>query len=118
MLTELEIHHLGMNYIGEILQEDGYEFIAINSKLKKHPQYVCFKEGESTLFVLVKTVLFPQDPDLFDEKLIQQFKEHAKDKDARVWYVGVSLSNDNDITEQLMKGDAYKIKSSGFKKIL
>lgn len=117
-LSELEIHHLGMNYIGEILQKDGFEFLAINSKLKKHPQFICFKKGEPTLLVLVKTVLFPHDSDLYDSKLIEKFKKHAKQKEARVWFVGVGLSHANDVTKKLLKGDSYIIKSSGFKKIL
>ena len=117
-LTELEIHHLGMNYIGEILENDGFEFLAINSKLKKHPQFVCFKKGEHTLFVLVKTVLFPRDPDLYDQRLIEKVKQRAKESDARVWFVGVGLSHAKDVTKKLLKGNSYKIKSSGFKKIL
>ena len=34
-LTPQELHNLGMNIIGEKLQEKGYEFVAINSKFKK-----------------------------------------------------------------------------------
>jgi hypothetical protein len=52
-LTEQELHNLGMNIVGKKLQEKGYEFVAINSTLKKHPQFVLFKKGEPTIFVLV-----------------------------------------------------------------
>ncbi len=117
-LTELEIHYLGMNYIGEILQNEGYEFLAVNSQLKKHPQFICFKKGEPTLFVLVKTVLFPRDSDLYDQRLIEKVKQRAKESNAKVWYAGVTLSNADGVTKSLFKGDSYQIKSSGFKKIL
>lgn len=117
-LTELEVHHLGMNYIGEILQNDGFEFLAINSKLKKHPQFVCYKKGEPTLLVLVRTVLFPRDPDLYDQKLIEKMRQHAKENGANLWFVGVGLSHAEDVTKKLFKGNPYKIKSSGFKKIV
>ncbi|MFV0531063.1 MAG: Na(+)-translocating NADH-quinone reductase subunit F [Flavobacteriales bacterium] len=117
-LTKSEIHYLGMNYIGEILQNEGYEFLAVNSQLKKHPQFVCFKKGEPTSFVLVKTVLFPENPDLYNQKLIEKFKQHAKKNQAKVWYVGVSLSNAEDSTKPLFKGNSYQIKSTGFQTIL
>ena len=55
VLTAQELHNLGMNIVGKKLQEKGYEFVAINSELKKHPQFVLFKKGEPTIFVLVKT---------------------------------------------------------------
>ena len=62
VLTAQELHNLGMNLIGKKLQEMGYEFVAINSELKKHPQFVLFKKGEHTIFVLVKTTNNIQTP--------------------------------------------------------
>lgn len=117
-LTDLEIHHLGMNYVGEILQENGYEFLAINSTLKKHPQFVCFKKGMPTLFVLVKTVLFPHNPDLYDQKFMEKFKKHAIKSEASVWYIGVTLSDTENPMQELYKGNPYKISSTGFKTIV
>ena len=40
-LTEQELHNLAMNHVGKDLESRGFEFIAIKSKLKKHPQFVC-----------------------------------------------------------------------------
>ena len=57
VLTEQELHNLGMNIAGKKLQKMGYEFVAVNSTLKKHPQFVLFKKGEPTIFVLVKVTL-------------------------------------------------------------
>ena len=37
-LTRQESHNLAMNLVGEELEKDGYEFLAINSDLKKNPQ--------------------------------------------------------------------------------
>ena len=54
ILTAQELHNLAMNIVGEKLREMGYEFQAINSQLKRHPQFVLFKKGEPTIFVLVK----------------------------------------------------------------
>lgn len=40
VLTQQELHNLAMNIVGKKLEKMGYEFQAINSKLKKHPQFV------------------------------------------------------------------------------
>ena len=63
VLTAQELHNLGMNLVGKKLQEMGYEFVAVNSQLKKHPQFVLFKKGEPTIFVLVKTTNNIQNPE-------------------------------------------------------
>ena len=44
-LSKQELHNLAMNIVGKKLEKMGFEFQAINSKLKKHPQFVLFKKG-------------------------------------------------------------------------
>ncbi len=34
-LSKQELHNLGMNHVGKDLESRGFEFVAINSKLKK-----------------------------------------------------------------------------------
>ncbi len=43
-LTEQELHNLAMNIVGKELEEQGYEFMGVNSKLKKDPQFVALKD--------------------------------------------------------------------------
>ena len=43
ILSAQELHNLAMNIVGEKLEKMGYEFQAINSTLKRHPQFVLFK---------------------------------------------------------------------------
>ena len=43
-LTRQESHNLAMNLVGEELEKDGYEFLAINSDLKKKPSICSFKK--------------------------------------------------------------------------
>ena len=62
ILTKQELHNLAMNIVGEKLLEMGFEFQAINSQLKRHPQFVLFKKGEPTIFVLVKATNNLQSP--------------------------------------------------------
>ena len=53
-LTPQELHNLAMNHVGKDLEKRGFEFIAINSKLKKHPQFVCMDANKQYFFVIVK----------------------------------------------------------------
>ena len=46
ILTAQELHNLAMNIVGQKLEKMGYEFQAINSTLKRHPQFVLFRKGE------------------------------------------------------------------------
>ena len=112
--NEEEIHHIGMNFIGEELQKMGYEFLGVNSTLKKHPQFVIFKSGEPITFVIVNTVLFPArfvDVPEVAEKVIS----HAKKQDSSVWFAGIGLCNADDHNAPIQRGKPYKILFNGFK---
>lgn len=91
-LTVQELHNLAMNIVGHELEANGFEFMAINSKLKKNPQYVCLKE-KMLHFIVVRSVSFPQDPREFDMELMEKMKSHAEKFEARTFYAGVGLSN-------------------------
>ena len=56
-LTKQELHNLAMNHVGKDLEQRGFEFVAINSKLKKHPQFVCIDKNSQYFFVIVKAVI-------------------------------------------------------------
>ena len=43
-LSEQELHNLAMNIVGRQLEAEGYEFMGVNSKPKKNPQFVCLKD--------------------------------------------------------------------------
>jgi len=53
-LSKQELHNLGMNHVGKDLESRGFEFVAINSKLKKHPQFVCIDKNNQYFFVIVR----------------------------------------------------------------
>ena len=92
-LTEQELHNLAMNHVGKELEERGFEFIAVNSKLKKHPQFVCIDKNKQYYFVLVKAVMFPNNPSNYDVVWMETFKAHAMKNNAKVLYAGVGLGN-------------------------
>ena len=48
-LTIQEIHQLAMQEVGAYLEKEGFEFLAVNSQIKRSPQFVCVKEKVSIL---------------------------------------------------------------------
>ncbi len=92
-LNDQELHNLAMNLVGKDLEKRGFEFIAVNSKLKKHPQFVCIDKNSQYFFVIVRTVKLPENPNNYDVVWMETFKNHAREKDAKVLYAGVALGN-------------------------
>lgn len=113
-LTEQELHNLGMNIVGTKLQEMGYEFIAVNSELKKHPQFVLYKKGEPTIFVLVKTTNNIQSPQEYDVLWMETFKQHAEKQNANVWYAGIGIANAESVDLPVFKDKPYYVAFDDF----
>ncbi|MDG1269995.1 MAG: Na(+)-translocating NADH-quinone reductase subunit F, partial [Ulvibacter sp.] len=42
-LTKQELHNLAMNIVGEDMKSQGFEFLGVNSKIGKDPQFVGLK---------------------------------------------------------------------------
>lgn len=116
-LSEQELHNLAMNHVGKELEERGFEFIAINSKLKKHPQFVCIDKNSQYFFVLVKVVLLPENPNNYDIIWMETFKNHAREKDAKVLYAGVGLANAEDDKLPVYLNEEYVIEYNGIQVI-
>ena len=91
-LTTQELHNLAMNIVGKELEADGFEFMAVNSKLKKNPQFVCLKEKQ-LFFIVVRPIIFPEDPKSLDSAMLEKVKAHALKFEARTFYAGVGLTN-------------------------
>lgn len=92
-LTKQELHNLAMNHVGRDLEKRGFEFIAVNSKLKKHPQFVCIDKKSQYYFVIVRAVILPENPNNYDVVWMETFKKHAREHEAKVLYAGVGLGN-------------------------
>ncbi|SEB97604.1 hypothetical protein SAMN04489761_2142 [Tenacibaculum sp. MAR_2009_124] len=118
VLTEQELHNLGMNIAGKELQKMGYEFVAINSTLKKHPQFVLFKKGEPTIFVLVKVTNNIQTTEEYDVLWMETFKEHAKKQNAKVWFTKIGIANSESTELPVFKNKPYYLAFEGFTEIL
>lgn len=112
-LTEQEMHNLGMNHVGKDLEARGFEFIAINSKLKKHPQFVCIDQNKQYFFVIVRTVVLPENPNNYDIIWMETFKKHARENDAKVLYAGVGIGNPEGEDLPIYLNEEYLIEYNG-----
>ena len=84
-LTKQEIHQLAMQEVGDYLKSEGYEFLAVNSQMKRSPQFVCVKE-KKLFFILVQGSLYPAAPTTFDRDLVTKVKEHATKNNAALFF--------------------------------
>lgn len=116
-LTQQEMHNLAMNHVGKDLETRGFEFIAINSKLKKHPQFVCIDKNKQYYFVIVRAVILPENPNNYDIVWMESFKKHAGEKDAKVLYAGVGLGNPNGEDLPIYLNEEYLIEYNGIQLI-
>ncbi len=101
-----------MNLVGKQLEEDGFEFMAVNSKPKKDPQFVCLKD-KTLHFIVVRYVLYPEDPRAFDSGLMEKVKNHAEKFEALTYYAGVGLSNASDRRSPLILNAPYIVDYEG-----
>ncbi|MGJ8592150.1 MAG: Na(+)-translocating NADH-quinone reductase subunit F [Aquaticitalea sp.] len=116
-LTQQELHNLAMNEVGKDLEKRGFEFIAINSKLKKHPQFVCMDKNKQYFFVIVKAVMLPENPNNYDMIWMESFKKHALEQDAKVLYAGVGLGNPKGEDLPVYLNEDYLIEYNGIQVI-
>lgn len=115
-LTAQELHHLAMNIVGDDLEAQGYEFLAVNSKLKKDPQFVAIKNGH-LFFVIVAAISYPDDPAVFDTIFLETIKQHAIKFKAKTYYAAVGLANATNYEFPVTKNDDYVVNYPGIKEI-
>jgi len=116
-LTEQEMHNLAMNIVGKDLQEKGFEFLAVNSKLKKDPQFVALKEKELH-FVVVRAVSYPNPVQEYDQVQLQKMKAHAEKFEAKTYYAGVGLGHGSDYQKPIIKNEDYSVIYNGLQEII
>lgn len=112
VLNAQQLHNLAMNIVGKTLEEQGYEFMAVNSTLKKHPQFVCLKDKELH-FILVKAVVYPEHPHQIDTETAAKMKTHADKFEAHTYYAGVGLHHVEDPSLPLTLNAPYTVTYTG-----
>lgn len=116
-LTEQELHNLAMNIVGKQLEAEGYEFMAVNSTLKKNPQFVCLKD-KKLHFIVVKSINYPNDPkEDVDLVNLNKMKEHALKFEADTYYAGVGLVNASDYNKPVCLNEDYIVDYDGIVKV-
>lgn len=115
-LSEQELHNLAMNIVGEDMEKNGFEFMAINSELKKNPQFVGLKNKQKH-FVIVRAVAYPDDPKEYDLVLLQTIKEHALKFEAKVYWAGVGLANARNYDLPVSKEEDYLVNYAGLQEV-
>ena len=111
-----ELHRLAMNIIGKDLEKDNYEFLSINSSLEKNPQFVCTK-NKQLYFIIVKAILYPENPKTFEIKNLNKILDHCTKFDAKLLCAKVGLANSDDYELPLFKNSSYIINYEGIEKI-
>jgi len=113
-LTKQEIHNLAMNIVGKDLEAKGYEFIAINSQLKRNPQFVCIDRNNTRYFIIVKVAPISEFAIAFDVIWMETFKEHARINDAKVIFAGVGIGSKEDKNRFPNFNEEYLLQYEGF----
>ncbi|MFB9054490.1 Na(+)-translocating NADH-quinone reductase subunit F [Formosa undariae] len=116
-LSKQELHNLAMNHVGKDLEQRGFEFVAINSELKRHPQFVCIDKNAQYFFVCVKAVILPENPNNYDVIWMETFKDHARSNAAKVLYAGVGLGNPKGEELPIYLNEEYLIEYNGIQLI-
>lgn len=115
-LTDQELHNLAMNIVGKELEDAGYEFLGVNSQLKRNPQFVALKDKKLN-FVIVRAITYPDDPKAYDPFFLKEIKEHADKFNASSFYAGVGIANAEDFEKPVFKDEDYTVNYDGLHKI-
>ena len=115
-LTEQELHNLAMNIVGKDLEEQGFEFLGVNSKLKKDPQFVALRD-KNLHFVIVRAISYPEEAHAYDPVFMQTIKQHAAKFDAKTFYAGVGLGHGSNYQNPVEKDEPYAVIYNGIQEI-
>ena len=102
-----------MNIVGKDLKAKGYEFLAVNSQLKRNPQFVCVDKKNQRFFVIVKAAEISEQPIMYDVVWMETFKNHARQQQANVIFVGVGLGNPIDKSQPPNLNEEYLLQYEG-----
>lgn len=111
-LSEQELHNLAMNIVGRQLEAEGFDFMGVNSKPKKNPQFVCLKEKQ-LYFIVVRYIPYPSDPSVYDKALMQKMQDNAEKFNGKAYFAGVGLSNAEDRNLPVYLNEAYIVDYNG-----
>ena len=113
-LTGQELHNLAMNIVGNALRDElQWEFLLVNSELKRDPQFVCVDKNNQKYFVIVRAVPYGEDPEQYDVVFMEIVRKHAEKHNARTLYAGVGLTNTQDESFPIYINEPYRLNFKG-----
>lgn len=115
-LSDQELHNLAMNIVGKDLEDQGFEFLGVNSEFRKDPQFVALKDKKLN-FVVVRAIEYPHDPRDMDMIFLETVKQQALKFNARTFYAGVGLANSKDYDLPVSSSEDYVVNYPGLKEI-
>lgn len=115
-LTEQELHNLAMNIVGKDMEAQGFEFLSVNSKLRKDPQFVALKE-KTLHFVVVRAIQHPAQASAYDPVFMHSMRQHAQKFEARMYYAGVGLGHGSDYGKPVLLDQDYTMVYQGLQEI-
>ncbi|SDW37001.1 hypothetical protein SAMN05444411_101589 [Lutibacter oricola] len=116
-LTDQELHNLAMNIVGKELETRGFEFLAVNSQLKKHPQFVCIDKSNNQFFVIVKASEITEKPIGYDVVWMETFKAHARKQNSKVLFAGVGLGSKKNKLQRPLLNEEYLLQYDGIERL-
>lgn len=117
-LTPQELHNLAMNIVGRQLQSElKWEFLLVNSDMKKNPQFVCIDRNRQKHFVIVRPVLKDNDPDAYDPIFMQIVHRKSMEHKGKTYWAGVGLTNLSSASLPVFKDQPYKVNFRGLLEI-
>ncbi|UMB59264.1 Na(+)-translocating NADH-quinone reductase subunit F [Lutibacter sp. A80] len=112
-LTVQEQHNLAMNIVGKDLEKRGFEFLAVNSLLKRNPQFVCIDKNNQRYFVIIKVAQITEKPITYNVIWMETFKQHAIKNNAKILFAGVGLGSKKDGSKPPILNDEYLLQYDG-----
>ncbi len=94
ILTDEELHFLGIKVVFKSLTDDGYKVLQVRKELDINPQILATKEGVR-YFIVVRTARYP-DMGVLKPEVAARVLMHAKKNSATCMFAGVGIANGNE----------------------
>lgn len=100
MMTDEELHFLGIKVVYKDLVDNGYEVLNVRKEIDINPQILA-KKDDRFVFITVKTARYPQ-MGLLLPHVVTDVLHIAKKHDAKCYFASVGIANADGETEEEM----------------
>lgn len=100
MMTDEELHYLGIKVVYKDLVDNGYEVLNVRKELDVNPQILA-KKNDRFVFVAVKTARYPE-MGVLQPHVASDVLHVAQKRNALCYFASVGIANANGETEEEM----------------